>query len=98
MARPSTLEATTYLTTSDVMRLLGLARPQIKKRLKSGVFPPPTITNEHGVRFFDQVWLEKANLVLLCEQKKITPFELAARMKELEVEQLKLEEINERPR
>jgi predicted DNA-binding transcriptional regulator AlpA len=91
MARPSTIESTIYLTMTGVMKQLGMSRPQIKKRLETGVFPPPTQVNSHGVRLFDAVWLRQTQLIVSCERKKITPFELKAELERLEFRQMERE-------
>lgn len=81
------MENTTYLTMTGVKRQLDMSRPQIKKRLEAGVFPPPTQVNDHGVRLFDAIWLKQAKLIVSCEYGKITPFELRAELEKLELRQ-----------
>jgi hypothetical protein len=35
------------------------------KRLQDGVFPAPTFVNKHGLNFFNEDWLKKAQAILV---------------------------------
>ncbi len=53
-----------YLTAPQAGRRLGLSRFQFDIRLKRGVFPRPTFTDETGVRYFDDSWVSVAQSIL----------------------------------
>lgn len=89
MVRPTTREMVNYWTTGDLCLELDLSRRQISDRLETGVFPPPTEVNEHGVRLFDEEWLRMAKIILKCERGMINPSQ-----KNQQLEKIK-EEFNE---
>jgi len=43
-----------------VCRKLEIGRAQLDERLKRGIFPPPTLIAESGVRYFDDDWVKNA--------------------------------------
>lgn len=53
-----------YLTAPQAGRRLGLSRFQFDMRLKRGVFPRSTFTDETGVRYFDDSWVSVAQSIL----------------------------------
>ena len=60
MGKPKIAERYKYFTSTEVSKKLGISRDQLRVRLRGGVFPAPTMVNEHGVRFFDENWLRIA--------------------------------------
>lgn len=87
MARPNLEEIIQYLTTSEAAQELDLARTQFKNRLTRNIFPPPTFTNAHGVRLFDEDWLKRAKLIMACERRVLGPFELKRALSRLDLDQ-----------
>ncbi len=57
MPRP---RVTSQMTTARVSRELGMKIGQVVSWVEHGVLPPPTSTDQNGVRYFDQEWLKKA--------------------------------------
>jgi len=48
--------------------LLGIKIPQLRRRLESGAFLPPTLIDENGTRYFGGDWLAGARLALELEK------------------------------
>jgi len=63
MARPRIAHTYNYMTTSDICRELGISYPELLRRLSDGVYPPPTMVSEYGVRYFDDKWLRIARAI-----------------------------------
>ena len=57
MPRP---RVTSQMTTARVARELGMKIGQVVSWVERGALPPPTSTDQNGVRYFDQEWLKKA--------------------------------------
>ena len=65
MPRP---RVTNQMTTVQVAKELGMKRARVVSRVKRGALPPPSFTDDNGVRYFDLEWLRKANEIV--ESKK----------------------------
>lgn len=70
MPRPSIADRYKYLTTGDVCQSLGITIEQLKLRLRDGALPPPTQTNCHGLRLFDEQWLRVARALMENSREK----------------------------
>ena len=51
---------TSQMTTARVSRELCMKIGQVVSLIEHGVLPPPTSTDQNGVRYFDEEWLKKA--------------------------------------
>lgn len=60
MPRPRIGDYYQYMTTTDVCNELGITEYQLNTRLEQNVFPPPTMVDRYGVRYFDAAWLSAA--------------------------------------
>ena len=65
MPRP---RVTSQLTTAQVARELGMKTSRVVSWVERGALPPPSFTDNNGVRYFDQEWLRKAKEIV--ESKK----------------------------
>ena len=65
MPRP---RVTNQMTTVQVAKELGMKRARVVSRVERGALPPPSFTDDNGVRYFDLEWLRKANEIV--ESKK----------------------------
>ena len=61
MPRP---KVTSQMTTANVARHLGMSTGQLIRWVNLGALPPPSSTDNNGVRYFDQEWLDKAREVV----------------------------------
>ncbi len=64
MAGPKISEQYKYMTLPQTAKRLGMHPAKLRRRLKDGVFPVPTFVNNHGLNFFDEDWLRKAQAIL----------------------------------
>lgn len=64
MAGPRIQELYQYLTLPRVAQQLRLHPAKLRRRLKDGLLPEPTYTNKYGIKFFDEEWAAKAQLIL----------------------------------
>lgn len=64
MAGPRISERYKYLTVSQAAERLGVHPAKLRRRLKDGIFPPPTYINDYGLSFFDEAWLKKTQAIL----------------------------------
>jgi len=64
MAGPRISERYKYLTLPQAAKRLGIHQAKLRRRLKDGIFPPPTFVNGYGLNFFDEDWLTKAQAIL----------------------------------
>jgi len=64
MAGPRIDELYRYKTLPQAAERLGLHPAKFRRRLKAGVFPPPTHVNKYGLRFFDEDWIRQARVIL----------------------------------
>lgn len=53
-----------YLTATEVQKELGLSRFQLDIRIQKGILPPPTFTDNNGVRYFSEGWVTIAKTML----------------------------------
>ena len=67
MPRP---RVTSQMTTSQVAQHLGMSQGQLISWVHRGALPPPSFTDNNGVRYFDQEWLKRSREVL--ERKGVT--------------------------
>ena len=65
MAGPRIDELYKYMTLPQAARRLGMHQAKLRRRLKAGVFPAPSFVNKHGLNFFDEDWLRKAQVILV---------------------------------
>jgi predicted DNA-binding transcriptional regulator AlpA len=65
MAGPRISERYKYMTVPQAAKRLGIHSAKLRRRLKDGIFPPPTYINEYGLRFFDEGWLREAQTILV---------------------------------
>jgi len=61
MPRP---RVTSQMTTAQVTRELGMKKGRVLSWIEHGVLPPPSFTDNNGVRYFDQDWLRKAKEIV----------------------------------
>ena len=52
------------MTLPQAAKRLDIHSAKLRRRLKHGVFPPPTFINEYGLNFFDEDWLKEAQVIL----------------------------------
>jgi len=64
MAGPRISELYKYMTLPQAAQRLGIHSAKLRRRLRDGIFPPPTFVNEYGLKFFDEEWIRKAKVVL----------------------------------
>ena len=64
MAGPRIAELYKYMTLPQAAKRLDIHPAKLRRRLKHGVFPPPTFINEYGLNFFDEDWLKEARTFL----------------------------------
>ena len=64
MAGPRISELYKYMTLPQAAQRLGMHPAKLRRRLRDGIFPPPTFVNEYGLKFFDEEWIRKAKVVL----------------------------------
>lgn len=68
MPRP---RVTRDMTTTEVARQLRLKTQQLIRWIDHGALPPPSSIDENGVRYFDQKWLAKAQVILKNKRSNI---------------------------
>jgi DNA-binding transcriptional MerR regulator len=56
------------MTTSQAARQLGMKKGRMVSWVERGALPPPSFTDNNGVRYFDLEWLRKAKEIV--ESKK----------------------------
>lgn len=61
MARP---RVTNQMTTTEVTRQLGMKISQLLSWIEHGALPPPSFIDNNGVRYFDQKWLKKSQVIV----------------------------------
>lgn len=61
MPRP---RVTSQMTTTQVARLLGIKIGQLRSWVEHGALPPPSFTDNNGVRYFGQEWLREASEIM----------------------------------
>ena len=64
MAGPRISERYKYMTLPQAAERLGMNGSKLRRRLRDGIFPPPSFTNEYGLKFFDEDWLREAQAIL----------------------------------
>ncbi len=64
MAGPRISELYKYMTLPQAAQRLGMHPAKLRRRLRDGIFPPPTFINEYGLKFFDGGWIRKAKIIL----------------------------------
>jgi hypothetical protein len=64
MAGPRISELYKYMTLPQAAQRLGMHPAKLRRRLRDGIFPPPTFVNECGLKFFDGEWIKKAKTIL----------------------------------
>jgi len=64
MAGPRISELYKYMTLPQAAERLGIHPAKLRRRLRDGIFPPPTYINEYGLKFFDEEWLRKAQVII----------------------------------
>jgi len=64
MAGPRISERYKYMTIPKAAERLGIHPAKLRRRLKAGIFPPPTFTNEYGLKFFDEGWLKEVQAII----------------------------------
>jgi len=65
MPRP---RVTSQMTTAQVARELGMKKGRVVSWVERGALPPPSFTDNNGVRYFDQEWLRKAREIVESKQ------------------------------
>ncbi|MBA7671509.1 hypothetical protein ES703_79667 [subsurface metagenome] len=65
MPRP---RVTSQMTTTQVAREIGMKVGQVVSWVEHGALPPPSFTDNNGVRYFDQEWLRKAREIVKVKQ------------------------------
>ena len=56
------------MTTAQVAKELGMKKGRVVSWVERGALPPPSFTDNNGVRYFDLEWLRKAKEIV--ESKK----------------------------
>ncbi len=64
MAGPKISERYKYMTVPQAAKRLGIHQAKLRRRLRDGIFPPPTYINEHGLKFFNEAWLRKTKTII----------------------------------
>jgi len=64
MAGPRISELYKYMTLPQAAQRLGIHPAKLRRRLRDGIFPAPTFVNEYGLKFFDEEWIRKAEIIL----------------------------------
>lgn len=64
MPGPRISERYKYMTVPQAAKRLGIHPAKLRRRVRDGVFPPPTYINEYGLKFFDEAWLRKTQAIL----------------------------------
>ena len=64
MPGPRISERYKYMTLPKAAERLGIHPAKLRRRLKDGIFPAPTFVNGYGLKFFDEEWLRKAQVIL----------------------------------
>ncbi len=59
MPRPTLEDQAHSLTTLQVARALGISQDTLVRRINAGLYPPPIMVKENGLRLFNTRWLEK---------------------------------------
>jgi len=59
-----------YYTAGDAWKSLGLSKIEFNRRMKQKILPAPTYVNSHGVRLFDDNWLEIARAIIDRERRR----------------------------
>ena len=54
MAGPKISERYKYMTLPQAAERLGMNGSKLRRRLRDGIFPPPSFINEYGLKFFDE--------------------------------------------
>ncbi len=52
------------MTLPQAAKRLGIHPAKLRRRVKAGIFPPPSFANEYGLNFFDEDWLKKTQSIL----------------------------------
>ena len=68
MPRP---RVTSQMTTAQVAREVGMNVGRLVSWVKRGALPPPSFTDNNGVRYFDQEWLKKAREIVKSKRVNI---------------------------
>ena len=61
-----------YYSAGAARAELGLSKEAFNLRMKQGILPAPTYINQHGLRFFDEAWLERARAILNARRTPVT--------------------------
>ena len=56
------------MTTSEVAKQLGMSVGRVVSWVERGALPPPSFTDNNGVRYFDQEWLKRAKEIIESKQ------------------------------
>ena len=67
MPRP---RVTSQMTTGEVASELKMTTGRVVTWVKRGALPPPSFTDNNGVRYFDQEWLSKAKEIVRNKKGK----------------------------
>ena len=66
MPRP---RVTSEMTTGQVARELGMKVGQVVSWVERGALPPPSSTDNNGVRYFDPKWLSRAREMVKVKKR-----------------------------
>lgn len=64
MAGPRISERYKYMTLPQAAKRLGLHPAKLRRRIKANILPSPTFVNEYGLKFFNEDWINKAQIIL----------------------------------
>ena len=64
MPGPKISERYKYMTVPQAAKRLGIHPAKLRRRVKDGIFPPPTYVNQYGLKFFDEAWLKKTKAII----------------------------------
>jgi len=64
MAGPRISERYKYMTLPQAAERLGIHPAKLRRRVKDGIFPPPTYVNQYGLKFFDEAWFRKTKTII----------------------------------
>ena len=68
MPRP---RVTSQMTATQAARHLDMKVGQVVSWVERGALPPPSFTDNNGVRYFDQEWLRKATEIVKSKKGNI---------------------------
>lgn len=72
MARPRLEDSLNYLTARQVCEQLSISLDLLSRWINRGLFPPPTLIRDNGLRLFSHDWLKDARKIRLRFQEDVS--------------------------